>query len=130
MQKNRTVLVILALMVSGWSYAQEYKVARSSGRLELHVGRVTVEGYNGNEIVFSSKDGDDEKDERGKGLQVINGLGLNDNTGLGINVAEKNGTVEVYQLNRNNAPDIRVRVPKGVIVAFQHESQYGGEAVF
>ncbi len=110
--------------------AQEFKVAKSTGRLELNIGRVTVEGHTGNEIIFSSKDSRGEKDERAAGLRAINSLGLEDNTGLGINVSEKGNVIEVNQLKKMNSPDVKILVPKGVIVSFNHESQYGGTAVF
>ena len=123
-------IVMIALLVSGLAYAQEFKVAKSTGRLNLHIGRVTVEGHSGNEIIFSSRDRDKDEDDRAKGLRAVNSLGLEDNTGLGINVTEKDGAVEVYQLKKMNSPDIKILVPKGVIVSFEHESQYGGEARF
>jgi hypothetical protein len=117
-------------MVITTAAAQEFKVAKSTGRLELNIGRVTVEGHTGNEIIFSSKDSRGEKDERAAGLRAINSLGLEDNTGLGINVSEKGNVVEVNQLKKMNSPDVKILVPKGVIVSFNHESQYGGTAVF
>ncbi len=115
--KKLLVLIMMAGLCSYSALAQDYKIAKSSGRLELYLGRVTVEGYNGNEIVFSSKDRNGEKDERAEGLRAINSLGLEDNTGLGINVTM-------------NSPDVKIMVPKGVIVSFNHESQYGGTATF
>lgn len=123
-------IVMIALLVSGLTYAQEFKVAKSTGKLNLHIGRVTVEGHNGNEIIFTSKDGrDKDEDERAAGLRAV-GAGYEDNTGLGINVTEKDGAVEVNQLKKMNSPNIKVLVPKGVIVYFEHTSQYGGDAVF
>jgi hypothetical protein len=94
------------------------------------LGKVTVEGHNGSEIIFSSNHGHQEKDKRAEGLRTINSLGLEDNTGLGINVTTKGDVLEVYQLKKTSSPEIKVLVPKGVIVSFKHESQYGGEAVF
>ncbi len=125
----KKLLIVLAL-VPWMSKAQEFKVAKNNGRLEIHLGRVSVEGYNGNEIVFSSEDGKKSKDERAEGLRAINGVGLDDNTGLGINVEETSGAVVVRQLRKVNAPRIKIMVPKGVIVSFQHDSQYGGLAKF
>lgn len=130
MKRNKGIIVAVAMLLSGLAQAQEYKVAKNTGRLEIYLGRVTVEGYAGNEIVFSSEDGADEKDERAAGLKPINGSGLDDNTGLGINVTDKGNVVEVRQLQKMNSPDVKIRVPKGVIVSFSHESQYGGEAIF
>lgn len=106
--------------------AQEYKVAKNSGRLEIHLGRVSIEGYNGNEIVFTAKDFKNSKDDRAEGLRAINGLGLEDNTGLGINVSETSNSVVVRQLKRTSSPDIKIMVPKSVIVSFEHDSHYAG----
>lgn len=112
------------------AYAQEYKVAKNTGRLEIQLGKVTVEGHSGSEIIFSSKEGKLSKDERAQGLKAINGLGLDDNTGLGINVQESGNSVVVKQLKRTDSPEILIKVPKGVIVSFSYESQYGSEVKF
>lgn len=127
----KKILIAATVWIAGTTaFAQDFKVARNTGRLELNIGRATVEGYNGNEIVFSSKDRKESKDERAEGLRAINSLGLEDNTGLGINVTEKGNVIEVNQLKKLNSPDVKIMVPKGVIVSFNHESQYGGTAVF
>lgn len=128
MKKIVGTLLFLALFIH--ARAQEYKVNKSSGRLEIRIGRVTVEGYNGNEIIFSSRDHKEKDDERAKGLKEISGLGIEDNTGLGINVEETGTTIVVRQLKKMNSPDIRIQVPKGVTVAYAFESQYGGDVVF
>jgi hypothetical protein len=130
MKIKNVVIGMVALCFASVVQAQEYKVAKSTGKLQLNIGRVTVEGHSGNEIIFSSKDYDNEKDERATGLRAINSLGLDDNTGLGVNVTVKGDVIEVNQLKKMNSPDVKILVPKGVIVSFSHESQYGGEAVF
>lgn len=123
------IVFALAVLFIGRAQAQEFKVAKSTGRLEVHLSRVTVEGYGGNEIVFSAKGNRTERDERAAGLRAINSLGLEDNTGLGIHVAEKDGVVEVYQLKKIESPDVKILVPKGVVVSCDHESQYSGTIV-
>lgn len=127
--KIRNYLVAVALL-AGTAQAQDFKVAKNSGRLELHLGKVTVEGTTGNEIIFSSQDHQEGRDERAEGLRAINGLGLDDNTGLGINVTTKGDVVSVYQLKKTSSPDIKVLVPKGVIVSFEYQSQYSGDVRF
>jgi hypothetical protein len=128
--KEAIMLMIVTLLGAGWVNAQEFKLAKSSGRLEITLGKVTVEGHSGNEIIFSSRDGLREKDKRAEGLREINSLGLEDNTGLGINVADKDGVVTVRQLRKTNSPHIKILVPKGIIISLSHESQYGGEIEF
>ena len=130
MRKYLIVIAVPLFMCAGTAQAQEYKIAKTSGRLELNVGRVTVEGHNGNEIIFSSESKKQKRDERAEGLRAINSMGLEDNTGLGIHVSDKGNVIEVHQLKQTHAPDIKVLVPKGVIVSFNHESQYGGKARF
>ncbi len=127
---KKILIGLAALCITVTVTAQEFKVAKSSGKLQINLGRVTVEGHTGNEIIFSSKDHDKEEDERAKGLKAINGSGLDDNTGLGINVTEKDGVLVVSQLKKMNSPDIKILVPKGIIVAYEHSSQYGNEVVF
>jgi hypothetical protein len=118
------------LITIGTANAQQYKVAKSTGRLELHLGKVTVEGHSGNEIIFSLLDNPGEKDPRADGLASINSLGLKDNTGLGLNVTEKGDVISVYNLKKNNSPDVKILVPKGVIVSFEHQSVNAGTARF
>ncbi len=128
---KRILIGMIALAIASVATAQDFKIAKSSGKLILHIGRVTVEGHSGNEIIFSSReDRNKDEDDRAKGLRAINSMGLDDNTGLGINVTEKEGAVEVYQLKKMNSPDVKILVPKGVIISFEHQSQYGGNATF
>ena len=129
--KSRNIIVILGLfLASPVARAQEYKVAKNTGRLEINIGKVTVEGYAGNELVFTSRDHEKKDDERSKGLKEINGLGLDDNTGLGINVEDKGGVVTVRQLKKTKSPEIRIMVPKGMTVSYEFDSQYGGDVNF
>ena len=131
----KKIVLVIGIIVAliGMATAQEFKLAKNSGRLEIHLGNVTVEGHAGNEIIFSSRDKDDDdkdEDNRSKGLRAINGLGLEDNTGLGINVTDKGAVIEVNQLKKMNSPEIKILVPKGVIVSYEYSSQYGGDAIF
>ncbi|MBS1559065.1 MAG: DUF4097 family beta strand repeat protein [Bacteroidetes bacterium] len=128
----KNLILVLGIAVA-WSVApaQEFKLAKTSGRLEIYIGRVTIEGTAGNEIIFTSNDTrDKEEDDRAKGLRAVNSSGLEDNTGLGVNVSDKGNTVEVRQLKKMNSPRIKVLVPKGITVYYAHESQYGGEVKF
>jgi hypothetical protein len=130
MKKVLTIIILSCLSIS-LLQAQEYKVAKSTGRLEIkEVNHVVIEGYSGNEIIFSSKDGKREDDERAKGLRSISGMGLEDNTGLGLSVVDKGGIIEVQQLKKMDGPDVTIKVPKGVVVYYTHSSPYGREVDF
>jgi len=128
---KKGIVIALALIMTIAVQAQEYKVAKSTGRLEIkEVNHVTVEGYAGSEIVFTSKNNDREKDERAKGLRAVSSLGLEDNTGMGLSVIDKGGIIEVQQLKKMDGPEIIIKVPKGVIVSYSHSSPYGDEVEF
>ncbi|HEY9044260.1 MAG TPA: DUF4097 family beta strand repeat-containing protein [Ohtaekwangia sp.] len=127
--KNVLATVALAF-IAGLVQAQEYKVAKSTGRLEIkEVNNVEIEGYSGNEIIFTSRDGKRDDDERAKGLRSVSSMGIEDNTGLGISVVDKGGIIEVQQLKKMDGPDITIKVPKGVVVSYSHTSPYGDDLV-
>jgi len=129
----KTIIAIIALALSstGMIRAQEYKVAKSTGRLEIiEVNNVIVEGYTGNEIVFTSRSGNKEDDDRAKGLRSISGMGIEDNTGLGLSVVDNGTVIEVRQLKKVDGPRITIKVPKGVVVAYAHTSPYGDRVEF
>jgi hypothetical protein len=120
--------IALVVITLGYIQAQEFKVAKSTGRLEIkEVNNVDIEGYSGNEIIFTSRSGKRDDDERAKGLRAISALGLEDNTGLGLSVVDKNGVIEVQQLKRMDGPEITIKVPKGVTVSYTHTSPHGSD---
>ena len=127
MKKIITILGF-GVLFSGSLLAQEYKVSKSTGRLEIkEVNNVSIEGYNGNEIIFTSSDNGRDDDERAKGLRALSSLGLEDNSGLGLSVVEKGNVVEVHQLKKTDGPEIKIMVPKGVVISYIHSSPYGDE---
>lgn len=126
MKKLITLAFVLAF--AGTAFSQEYKIAKSTGRLEINeVNNVTIEGYNGNEIIFSSLDGTRERDSRATGLRAISANGLEDNTGIGLAVRENGTTYEVYQLKKMDGPRVKIQVPKGVAIVYRHTSPHGSE---
>lgn len=126
--KKLILIAVFALLFMSATYSQEYKVSKNTGRLEItEVNHVSIEGYNGNEIIFTSRDHDRDDDQRAKGLRALSSLGLEDNSGLGLSVVDKGNVVEVQQLKKTEGPDIKIMVPKGVVVSYTHSSPYGDE---
>src|ERR1041384_5080351 len=118
----------LVFTIASAADAQEYKLAKSTGRLEIvEVNNVTIEGYNGNEIVFSSLDGSRDRDPRAQGLRAVSANGLEDNTGIGLAVNDKGTTYEVYQLKKMDGPHVKIMVPKGVTISYRHTSPHGSD---
>jgi hypothetical protein len=131
MKKKILTLIAGFLAAVNIVSAQEYKIAKSSGKLVIQeVNKVTIEGYNGNEIVFSSLDGPREKDSRAEGLRAISAMGLEDNTGIGLSVQDKGNTIEVYQLKKMDGPRVKIMIPKGVSVSYSHSSPHGNAISF
>ncbi|AXY74697.1 hypothetical protein D3H65_12200 [Paraflavitalea soli] len=114
--KKYLLLVACSLTAMIGARGQEYRVKRSTGKLIVSLPAVVIEGYSGNEIVFSSKPKETEIDPKAVGLQTINTAGYLDNSGLGISVVEKGNTVEVNEVIENL--DIKILVPKGMILSF------------
>jgi predicted membrane protein len=128
--KKFFITTLAALMAITAVQAQDYKVAKSTGKLVVNLSSVRIEGYSGTEIVFSSLSEDRQSDERAKGLQPINGAGMIDNTGLGINVSDKGTTIEVTQVSQKGGK-VKIMVPKGVSVSYSFDKvMNNGKAYF
>ncbi|MBT1689785.1 DUF4097 family beta strand repeat-containing protein [Dawidia soli] len=109
----------------------EYKVAKSTGRLEIkELNKVVFESTPGNEIIFTAFKDDGDVDERARGLRSISASGLEDNTGIGLSVVEKGNIIEVQQLRKTEGPAVVIKVPKGVVISYTHTSPYGKEVQF
>lgn len=127
----KTLLVVVFAVIINVTLAQEFKLSKSSGRLEIiEVNKVTIEGHSGNEIIFSAQNFSNDKDKRAEGLKAVSSMGLEDNTGFGLSVVDKGATIEVRQLKKMDGPDVKILVPKGVIVSFVHSSPYGAGVEF
>jgi Putative adhesin len=125
--KKYIIAMAFGLLI-GVANAQEYKLNKSSGTLEIReVNHVTIEGHSGNEIIFTSRDEDRDDDDRAKGLRAISSMGLEDNTGIGLSVVDKGSVIEVRQLKKMEGPDIKILVPKNVVVSYYHTSPHGDE---
>jgi Putative adhesin len=126
--KAYIVVTTLLVAVLGTAHGQEYKVAKSTGKLDIsEVNHVTIEGYAGNEIVFSSRQDGRDDDDRAKGLRAVSALGLEDNSGIGLSVVDKGTVIEVRQLKKTDGPEVKIMVPKGVAISFSHTSPYGSD---
>lgn len=125
----RKYLFIVAFSLSSFiaAQAQEYKVRKSTGKIIVNLPNVLIEGYSGNEIIFSSQRKETEVDPKAAGLQTINNAGYRDNSGLGVSVVEKGNTIEVNEVIQDL--DIKILVPKGLIVSFAWNKVTAGAKV-
>ena len=121
-----TLLFCLPILLAS---AQEYKMAvGSDSRLIIEeLNDVTVEGYDGSEVVFTATNRDHERSERAEGLKQISGLGLKDNTGIGLAVEQVGNDITVAQLSRRGEDEYQIKVPKNISVVYRHSSPWGGD---
>jgi hypothetical protein len=122
--KKQLFLALSFILITGYVSAQkQYKLAKSSGRLTLNLNGAIIEGYSGNEIIFSAVNTQEEVvDERAKGLRAISASGFTDNTGLGIEVTDKGQEVTVNSVSKKTEGQLTIRVPQGVKVVFNNSS--------
>ncbi|NCI45605.1 DUF4097 family beta strand repeat-containing protein [Sediminibacterium soli] len=114
---KKYLIVTMAALFAITALQAQFKLAKSTGKLVIHLSSVRVEGYSGSEIIFTSGRHEKDDDERAKGLRPINGSGLSDNTGIGINVADKGNTVEVNQVSSRDG-EVVIKVPKSMSVSY------------
>jgi hypothetical protein len=109
--------------------AQEFKIAASNqSRLVLdELNEVTLEGYDGSEVVFTVTSAHHERPERAEGLKAISGLGLEDNTGIGLSVEKTGNDINVAQLSRRANTPYKLRVPKNISISYHHSSPEGDD---
>lgn len=122
MKKQLTLFCSLVIIALSANAQKEYKLSKSSGKLNLNISGAIVEGYSGNEIIFSSSKSENAVvDERAKGLRIISGSGFVDNTGLGIDVSEKGDEVNVNQVSKGaRLGIITIKVPQNIKIAFNY----------
>ncbi|MEM6359473.1 MAG: DUF4097 family beta strand repeat-containing protein [Bacteroidota bacterium] len=124
----KQAMVIVLMVVAALPAFSQNKIAMSSGVIEFReIMDLQVEGYDGNEIILETAS-DYKIPERAKGLRPVNGLGLKDNTGVGLAVEDESSDHKVvYQVSRNSDARYKVKVPKGVMVKYVNSSIHGDD---
>lgn len=116
-------LPILILFASA-VHAQEYTAQHTTGKLLLEdVDNAHITVYDGNEIIINADvyRGSEDR-ERSKGLKVVNSLGLDDNTELGLS-AQKNGEdFKVIGIGSGHDGTYRFKIPRSMGVDYSHST--------
>lgn len=90
---------------------KEVKVPNLGNKLLLKLDNVYIEGYKGKDVLITAKVEEQEDNERAKGLRIINGSGLFDNSGIGMNMKTEGGVTEISMVGMPLEDSIRVKVP-------------------
>lgn len=126
----KIVTVVLSFIAVS-AVGQEFKLSKSTGKLIVkEVNKVEFETTSGNEIIFLTNDGSRTTNERAEGLRIINAMGMEDNTGIGLSVTDKGGNIEVYQLSKMSSKTYTIKVPKGVSIVYEHSGVHGSKVKF
>lgn len=118
------LLALILSVFTGPARAQEYKIPVQNNKdnkliLKNFSGDLPVEGYSGNEIVITSSSLDLEQPERAKGLKPVYPGGT-DNTGIGLDVQQKDGQILVScLLPFTRHGEYRIKVPDNLALDMQ-----------
>lgn len=126
-------MILLTMLSASITNAQsnEYKLDMNSGRLIANgIDEIRFVGHSGSGVIIQRKGVDHKTSERAKGLKLINGMGLEDNTGIGLSAEKKGGGTVLTQISRNGDGEYLVQVPKGVTIVYEHSSPHGDDVSF
>ncbi|MFY8091802.1 MAG: hypothetical protein ACOVMI_11145 [Chitinophagaceae bacterium] len=122
-------ITLIATLISICSFSQTFKLNKSTGKLVVFLGKVNIEGYDGKEIIFSTNSSDYEEDERAKGLRAIDASGLDDNSGIGLNITEKQSSIEVRAIGKKNEKNFTIKVPSNMAVRCEFDKAIGSGTI-
>lgn len=128
MKKNVLSTIVLLFLSTAVFCQKQYKVSQTTGLLKLSdISGVTIEGYNGSEIVFTlvGDTGKTKDDPRAAGLSLLGSTGF-DNTNIGLNISSRGETTNVSLVDRNANRKLNVKVPFGVKIRVDN-SRYSGD---
>ncbi len=124
-----TMIASVLLLTAGQAFAQkEFKLAKSSGKLVINsVSNLSVEGYDGKDIIFSATTNKEEKtdDPRAAGLSALSSVGF-DNTGVGLSLSEKENVTLVSAIEKDLK--LTVKLPKNVALSFKTTGFANGDS--
>lgn len=117
------------VLASSLAFAQEYRtpVSAQKIRLVVHNCEISVEGYDGNELVVNARDYE-APPKRAEGLRPLYSSGT-DNSGLGLSVSEAGDELTIMKVGRSDA-NYEFKVPKGIALIVEEVNYSGDDMVF
>ena len=130
MKKTLFLATVALLTASSALRAQEYKTKLSGADrkiiIEMQGGGMTVEGYDGDEVVIRG-DGYEEPDKRAEGLHAVYNTAV-DNTKMGLSVTKEGNTLRIVKASRKDG-NYTVRVPRKTDVVYREANWNGGDVL-
>ncbi|CAN5746181.1 hypothetical protein BH24BAC1_BH24BAC1_03980 [soil metagenome] len=107
---------------------KEYKVRFNNARdrkvvVAMFGSKVTIEGYNGDEVVVQGAGGK-ARPERAEGLRAVYNS-AEDNSGIGLSVTQEGNTIRVTRASREGG-NYTIRVPRNVHLVYDEVNWHGG----
>ncbi len=118
MKKIIATIILSAVLVSQVSAQdRQFKLSKKTGTININTAGVQIEGYDGNEILFTAPPlKNEDKDERAAGLRLVSGSGLTDNTGLNLSVRENGPIVDVDYVGKRDKEAVTIKVPNTMAI--------------
>lgn len=110
---------------------KEFKVRFNNARdrkvvVAMFGSKVTIEGYNGDEVVVQGAGGK-AKPERAEGLRAVYNS-AEDNSGIGLSVTQEKNIIFVTRASREGG-NYTIRVPRNVHLVYDEVNWHGGGEV-
>ncbi|MCJ0741541.1 DUF4097 family beta strand repeat-containing protein [Pedobacter montanisoli] len=101
---------------------KEFKVAKTNGKLIINnLSNLTIEGYEGKEIIFTILGKKETSDPRAQGLSALSSVGF-DNTGVGLSLKENGQNTEISPIESFVKYKVTVKIPYSVALSIKTTS--------
>lgn len=117
------------VLAGSLAFAQEYRTPVSAPKIHLvlHNCEVSVEGYDGNELVVTARNYD-APPQRAEGLRPLYSSGT-DNSGLGLSVNKDSNKLTITKVGRGDA-NYEFKVPRGIALIVEEVNYSGDDMIF
>ncbi len=128
---KKTLLLALALAAFITSEARQH-IAKFSGdakevRIYFSNATIEVEGYNGRDVVIRGGS-EEKKPARAQGLTPLYAV-AEDNTGVGLNIEERDGVMEIRKISSRNDGNYVFKVPANLDLQIVEQNWQGDHII-
>jgi len=124
--------IILCLTILHTSHSQNHTIMPTTNWVHLKsVNSVSIEGYDGKEIIIESDYEDHEKvEEKSVGLKLWNNDEFDNATKIGLTINEKSDAVIIKQVvnnacGANDDQHYNIKIPKNMNIKYEHSTWEG-----